>query len=543
MKTTLATAAALLAASLSLAQAQNRALLLPGQNLAGAGTITDVGEFAMNSHGSWVGLVQTDLPTPTGYAVLVRDGQPVFLPDGVTLGPGFSVSANTLGLDDVGNVVYTAIDPATGDWHLMRNTTTVLKRGELVDVDNDGVAEPVTGFRAVHLAKDGSGALYAVLGAEGDLHLLRLLRTDAGALEIQVVLTPGHVLPTGGTVSEFDIQSLRYRSQLASNAAGDLAFALQFKGVFQYSLAGGTLATVVKQGDPSPFANFDWDIDLYQSVALSDAGDVYFPSELAGNGQSLDVLAANQQALLFEGQPLKFPSGQAVGHIYPSRSVRVSAKGEVLWAGLFKNAAGTVRPGLARDGKVVVLAGTTRVEGHLIDVVSLSQDGGHNFTADGERILFRGRTAAGDVGLFEVRTTPTVEVIAGCVPKLATLLPGFGSTTGLALGEFFQPILQLTQAQSMEAVPLLFVSPLGTGGCGTLVPGIGEVLISLQPELLVVSAPSAKFGDTAFFALPTLPQTLAVQGLAIHAQGLWLDAASPFEFARLSNAMRYVVGL
>lgn len=543
MKTTLATAAALLAASLSPAEAQNRALLLPGQTLPGAGTIAGVGEFAMNSHGSWVGLVQTDLPTPSGYAVLVRDGQPVFIPDGVTLGPSLSLSANSLDLDDEGNVVYTAVDPATGDWHLMRNTTTVVKRGELVDLDNDGVDESVTGFRAVHLAKDGSGALYAVLGAEGRYHLVRLLRTDAGTLEIQVILAQGTPLPTGGTAVTADLQNLRNRSQLASNASGDLAFALAFRGVYHYSLATGTLATVVKQGDPSPFANFDWGIDTYQSVVLSDAGDVYFPNELDGIGQSLDVLAQNEQALLFEGQPLQFPSGQAVGGIAPSRSVRVSAKGEVLWAGFFENAAGTVRPGLARDGKVVVLAGTTRVEGHIIDAVALSLEGGHNFTADGERILFRGRTAEGDVGLFEVRTTPTVEVIAGCVPKLATLLPGFGSTTGLALGEFFQPILQLNQAQSMEAVPLLFVSPLGTGGCGTLVPGIGEVLISLQPELLLVSAPSAKFGDTAFFALPTLPQTLAVQGLAIHAQGLWLDAASPFEFARLSNAMRYVVGL
>lgn len=541
MKTTLATAAALLAASLSPAEAQNRALLLPGQTLPGAGTITNVGEFAMNSHGSWVGLAQTDQPTPVGYAVLVRDGQPVFIPDGIALGPTFSPSF--LDLDDQGNIGYTAVDPATGDWHLMRNATSLVKRGELVDLDNDGVAGPVTGFRAVHLAKDGSGALYAVLLAEGDFHLVRLLRTSTGVLESQVVLGHGQVLPTGASVSTFDIQTLRFRSQLASNAGGDLAFALPQKGVFQYSLAGETLATVVKHDDPSPFANFRWDIDVYQSIALTDAGDVHFPNELAGNGPSLDVLAKNQQVLLFQGQPLDFPSGQTVGDIATSRSVRVSAEGEVLWAGYFQNGAGTVRTGLARDGKVVVLSGVTRVEGQVIDSVVLSQDGGHNFTADGERILFRGRTAEGAVGLFEVRTTPTVEVIAGCVPKLATLLPGFGSTTGLALGEFFQPILQLTQAQSTEALPLLFVSPLGTGGCGTLVPGIGEVLISLQPELLLVSAPAAKFGDTAFFALPTLPQTLAVQGLAIHAQGLWLDAASPFEFARLSNAMRYVVGL
>ncbi|MBI1382921.1 MAG: hypothetical protein GC161_17755 [Planctomycetaceae bacterium] len=541
MKTTLATAAALLAASLSPAEAQNRVLLLPGQTLPSAGTIANVGEFAMNSHGSWVGLVQTDLPTPVGFGVLVRDGQPLFVPDGLTLGPSYSTSTSFLDLDDQGNIGYTALNPATGDWHLMRNTTTVLKRGELVDVDNDGVAEPVTGFRAVHLAKDGSGALYAVLFADGDHHLVRILRTGAGALETQVVLTHGQVLPSGATVSTFDIQTLRYRSQLASNAGGDLAFALPFKGVFQYGLAGGTLATVAKHDDPSPFANFRWAIDVNQSVALSDAGDVFFPNELAGNGESLDVLAQDQQAVLFQGQPLDFPSGQAVGDITTSRSVRVSAKGEVLWAGFFQNAAGTVRPGLARDGKVVVLAGTTRVEGHIIDTVVLSLDGGHNFTADGERILFRGRTAEGDVGIFEVHTTPTVEVIAGCTPKLAALVP-FGGQ-GFALGQPFQPALQLTGPQAAGALSLLFLSPLGTVGCGTLVPGLGEVLVSLQPELLFVSAPVDDPGASGLFVLPSLPQTLAFQGLAIHAQGAWVHTASAFEPVRLSNAIRFVVGL
>ncbi|MBI1382922.1 MAG: hypothetical protein GC161_17760 [Planctomycetaceae bacterium] len=540
MKTTLATAAALLAVAFSHAEAQNRALLLPGQTLPGAGTITNVGEFAMNAHGSWVGLVQTDQPTPVGYGVLVRDGQPIFIPDGVTLGPAFSLSTNSLGLDEQGNVAYTALDPATGDWHLMRNATTVVKRGELVDVDNDGVAEPVTSLRAVNLAKDGSGALYAVLGVGGDLHLLRLLRTGTGALEIEVVLTPGQVLPTGGTVSNFDIQSLRYRSQLASNAGGDLAFAVRFRGVFQYSLANGTLATVVKQEDPSPFANFRWNIGEYQSIALSDAGDVYFPSELAGNGESLDVLAENQQAMLFEGQPLEFPSGQAVGNIATSRSVRVSAKGEVLWAGFFENAAGTVRPGFARDGKVVVLAGTTRVEGHIIDSVVLSLDGGHNFTADGERILFRGRTASGQVGLFEVDTAPTFETIAGCVPKQAVLLSQFGNAPSLEFPYFF---VGLQGSQSMSAHGLLLLSPSGATNCGTLLPGVGELLLDLQPGMLLTQGPLFTGPSVVNFLLTVPSQDLAFQGIPMYAQGLWFDALHPFEPVRLSNAVKLVAGL
>ncbi|MBI1382923.1 MAG: hypothetical protein GC161_17765 [Planctomycetaceae bacterium] len=531
MKPILATSLALLAAAIQPAEAQNRILLLPGQSLPGAGMVTEVGDFAINSEGSWVAFARTD-QAPFSSGVLVRDGQPLVVPDGLGPAPQFSAASIYLDLDDAGNIGYLAVDPATGDWLLMRNQTVVLQRGELLDIDGDGITEPVTSFRSAHLAQDGSGAVYAVLNSGVDVSLVRLLRNAQGVLESQVVVAAGQTLPTGQAALSHALVSLRYRSQLDSNSNGELVFALTFQGVFVYSPQTRSLKAVVQANGDGPLLGTYWSVEVSQAVALADDGAAYFPQP--------DWITRNQQIAVWPSMGLEFPEGVQVTSITTDGAVRIAPDGQVLWTGRFQIPGSGPRRGIARNTTVVVLDGETRVEGLTIANTAVGQHS-HDFTGDGERILFRARTSDDRTGLFEVDLAGSVETLAGCVPKLAELQE-FG-TAGLGLTRLGTATPVLGQPQDPEALALLLISPQGADGCGVVLPGVGEVLVSLQPELLFVLGPAAKGCCSAIFQIEPPPSVLDYLGFAVYAQGLWYDPLHPTEPVRMSNALRYTVGL
>ncbi|MBI1381111.1 MAG: hypothetical protein GC161_08490 [Planctomycetaceae bacterium] len=534
---------ALLAATV---QGQNRALLMPGDALPGAGNILAVGDFALNAQGSWAALVTTDLFGPF-QGVLVRDGQPLVVPGPGSVTPVYATESRFLGIDDFGNVGYYGVNPADStDWSLMWNQTTLLKRGELIDFVGDGTILPVGAVRVAHLSEDNSGAAYCVLSsdpASGTLRraLVRVARTPLGQLDTRIVLAAGQTLPTGQPAPVALDSAIRFRNQLSTNSFGDLSFSVLGSGVFRYDRGSGQLSTVLQDDAESPLVGKTWNISLNNAVALSDSGATYVLTRLDEPGLGgLQVIARDQQLAVLVIDPFLGLQGFPLTTISSSAAVRVSANNRILWQGGYLDGAGVFRRGLFRDKQAVVLEGQTQVEGHTIDRVSLTSADTHDFTAQADAIVFRARTVQGQTGLFEVRPDSAVLTIPGCFPKqsLLTLL-GNLKVGGLALA-------QLQNSPSQQASGLLFLSPLGSTACGTVLPGVGEVLVDTTPGLLTVlgtsSGASNPQGD-AFFFLGLLPPNYAFQGLTFFAQGAWVDPLSAFEPVRVSNALRISVGL
>lgn len=518
----------LLAVGMSAAEAQNRVLLLPGQTLPGAGNLVSVGDFAMNSQGSWLALALSDTPA----AFLVRDGQTIATTTGSV---PFATTARYLDLDELGNIGYALAGPAAGDWRLMRNDTVVLQKGEILDIDGDGTVEPVDGYQLAHLSSDGSGYVYALLshaGSQTAQSLVRLRRDAQGLLDSQSILTVGQTLPTGKPAGFVGLDRLRYRTQMDSNSQGDLVVSLAFDGVFVYSPQTGTWKTVVEHAAPAPFFGSSWSIDWYHAVGLGNDGAAYFSQH--------DWIARDQQIALWPATGLDFPEEYSVTVIQQSAAVRRAANGHVLWAGRFLKPGSTIQSGIARDASLVVLDGVTRVEGHTILRSLVGGAPVHDFTADGQRILFRGITTDNLAGLFEIDLEAKAVSVAGCVPKVAQLaVPGGVSPK---LHPSSTTVVELSQGQSSSATGLLLVSTAGSTACGTVIPGVGEILVSVQPDQLLVRNPLATFLGKALFWLPSVPAKLELQGLSIYAQGLWFDPLNGVEPVRVSNALRLILG-
>lgn len=545
MKTSHLLTPALVALLAATVQGQNRALLMPGDALPGAGNILAVGDFVLNDQGSWAALVTTDMFGPF-QGVVVRDGQPLVVPGGAVT-PVYTIESRFLGIDDFGNVGYYGVNPADStDWRMMWNQTTLLKRGDLVDFVGDGTILPVGAVRVAHLSEDNSGAAYCVLSsdpASGTLRraLVRVARTPLGQLDTRIVLAAGQTLPTGQTVSIPLDSAIRFRNQFGSNSFGDLSFSADSLGVFRYNLGSGQLSTVLQHNAESPLVGKTWNIALNNAVALSDLGATYVPTRLDENGlPGLPVIARDQQLAVLASDTILGLQGTPLGTISGAAAVRVSDNNRILWQGGYEDGAGVFRRGLFRDKQAVVLEGQTQVEGHTIDRLSLSSADAHDFTAQADAIVFRGRTVQGQTGLFEVRPDPAVLTIPGCFPKQSLLTTqGSLKVGGLALA-------RLQNSPGQPSFGLLLISPLGSTACGTVLPGVGEVLVDTTPGLLTVLAPTSSASNPqgdAFFPLGVVPNNYALQGLTFFAQGAWVNPASAFEPVRVSNALRFSVGL
>jgi hypothetical protein len=534
------------------ASAQNSPLLLPGQVLPGAGTINAVGEFAMNSQGSWVAVVRTDAAPAPGKALLVRDGTPLLTPFGTQFEPWFSTHEAYLDIDEAGNVAWIGNDPATGQWVLMLGQTEVLRQGTLADVDGNGSSNPILGIRVLVLPDDGSGALYAVLREEPATQeaLVRLRRDSQGVLQVSTVVTKGTVLPGGQVVFEYASQlAARYRYELDSNVAGDLVFAVEAAGVYRYRAASGKLSPVLVDGSQSPFFGKTWGTERRVGRSLTDSGSAFAWATLEAAGESaITAIARDQQLLLSDEQQFEGPSGAELRRIEDLCPIRVSKDGQALWIGLVDSQAKGTYRALYRDRKMIVAEGITRIQGQRLKSF-FSGGASYDLDADGSTVLVRAQLEDGRTGLFAIEPEATFRTLPGCTPKLAQL--GQLDPTQWAVGPFTTPWslaadnygIPMAGRQDSSAVALLLLSPAGFDTCGPLLPGLGEVLVDLgSGELRVL--PSGLGGPLAVFPISIdLGYDLGLQGLPVYAQGLWYSPLNPVEPVRFSNGIKFTLGI
>jgi len=186
-------------------------------------------------------------------------------------------------------------------------------------------------------------------------------------LDTRVVLTVGQALPTGQIYTE-GLEDIRNRAQLDTSDNGDLLFAVWPYGTFLYSQATGTLQTIAQHGAPGPIAGLNWATP--RALALSPTGVAVFSNDLTTFTSTVPVLMRGQQIAAAKFLPLAFPQGQFFDQIPTLQAVRIADNNQLLWLTSFVDGGGVTRRGLVRDSSVVVLEGSTKIDGFTIASVS-----------------------------------------------------------------------------------------------------------------------------------------------------------------------------
>lgn len=127
---------------------------------------------------------------------------------------------------------------------------------------------------------------------------------------------------------------------------------------------------------------------------------------------------------------------------------------------------------------------------------------------------------------------PGFDLLAGCFANPASL----GSpSAGLVLGGAV--VFDIQSQAGADGVAFLHVAPKGvdTAGCGLFVPGLGELLVAVVPQPILVAAGAAPLGQAQFqLPIPNQPQ---LAGLELTFQGAIVSLALPGFPLELSNAL------
>ncbi len=140
-----------------------------------------------------------------------------------------------------------------------------------------------------------------------------------------------------------------------------------------------------------------------------------------------------------------------------------------------------------------------------------------------------------DIGAFEVPASDFTAV-AGCFGNPVGLGP---ISASFAVGQPFG--LRLTASAFPVGLGVLFVGADGTDafGCGLLLPGLGEVLLTLAPGPIVLAS-AGTAGGTSEFAL-ALPPNPALAGVDVAFQGINIAVTTPGAPIELSHLVRATV--
>ncbi|MEM7306113.1 MAG: hypothetical protein AAF682_05550 [Planctomycetota bacterium] len=449
---------------------------------------------------------------------------------------------------------------------LVRNKAVLLQTGDDVGVPSAFVDD----IRDVDVSSAGDRACYVelkVTDVPGTVSAL-LFNEVPIALAGDLVAAPG--VPAGTVYQSFDGVSLDDQLRL-------LAYARFENGseaprgayvLFRLDAAGTVLSEelLVQEGDllggqPIDRLNpgqFD----------LGDQGKVIYTGDLGPSGDALNFVGINRSVLVIDGDPSPWGSD----YNYFLEPQLDEAGNHAFWTGVGGGERGIVRNGaafrfegdllpqlpgpitevtadglwLTEDGATVYTAEWDGGEGVFVDdallVDSTQLIAGEPFLsnialharADGTGVAVTYYNAAVNDTLFA--WIPDVDGVPGCGANEGTLALAQGDASAGTTAVF-----ELDQGQAPGVIAFLGWSLDGTspGGCGTTLPGLGELLIG--PELVALSAPATWSGTPLAVSVPFPPLAASA---TVFGQGVFLDTTgvAPGEPVRLTSGLQVFVG-
>lgn len=536
------------------AAAQAEVLVATGDLLAGLGTVDEIYEVAIDEGGSWLAVVHTDSLPVSGLAVLhdgvvvLKYGDPI---PGSQPGTTF-IAARSVRHDGAGGFDWVAGHPASplsGASGTYSNLTPVALYGDVVVAA--GITPGTTINGVFDQLREPSGSLLVHVTANDvaipgivDNMILRMTPLVGGGYSSTVVVKRGDVLP--GQTS--GIQELSETSHgMATNAAGELAYMPRLQSGPTAVYLDQTL--LAQSGLQSPVFGRIWSSLFRMPVALNDAGDFAFGGRLSGDIESDHILIWNGIKMVQEGDGLDSIAPFSLTELGIGGSVpgplRLSDFGAAMWYGAWDDPDPKRNSGLFIDHELVVQEGETWIDGAVVEDLTESTNFAprpvFDATSDFAQIAFRARLTDGRIGAFRIHPAGSVTTLPGCAPYAGILSSAAPPKVG---GGF---LIALQGAQADGALGLAFLSlQLAPQPCGTPLPGIGDLLISLAPPDLfrIQAGLFPAIGGQTFFVFPAVPQDPQLFGLTFHAQGLWVDVlgSTPLEPLRLSNGLTVSIG-
>ncbi len=209
--------------------------------------------------------------------------------------------------------------------------------------------------------------------------------------------------------------------------------------------------------------------------------------------------------------------------------------GRMLYAGgAFQSAGGVSAKRIASwDGASWSALESGMANGSVLALAGFDDGGGASLFAGGD-------FSAGPAGQSFLAKwggcPPPITSVPGCAGNVATLE---ALAYSAPLGEVL-PLL-ITGSAATSGVGAVFAGATGFdgAGCGTFVPGIGELLLAFTPPPLQVT--SGVLGAGTCTLLPLVPSIPALQGVTVYLQGAALHLPSP-SVVEVTNALAVKLG-
>jgi hypothetical protein len=181
------------------------------------------------------------------------------------------------------------------------------------------------------------------------------------------------------------------------------------------------------------------------------------------------------------------------------------------------------------------LTGVTQIDGATVTELD-PYFTGYAMSDNGRYVIFGADLSDGRSGVFRIDRWGSAEPIASCGGNLASLTAPNG---GPQLGKTFT--LRYETAETPQALAFLGLSPATFSPCGTVLPGIGEVLIDFTQALTLLPAGTLNGGPLdAGFAIPAEASLFGAQTFAQGLLGDLTGTASQPLF--LTDALRLCIG-
>jgi hypothetical protein len=518
-------------------------LQLEGEAVAGVGNLVRLDALALDPDGNWYAEWDTDVPDLSvdsvllrNGALILREGQALSSPTGATLGAFDSIRPN-----GSGQVAYNFfLDglPAGFDSGCYLDDQLLIQEGDPAPA-GFGASATWAGFFETRLNDAGH---YLVVGTVDDPSVgptaqgaIARFDLDANGAIVgsTLVARSGDSTPFGATVTSIGGGP----HEMAMNAFGSVIWAGDTDAAISNDrFVAIDAVPIAIEGSPSPATGRNWLSLSSPEVDLNAAGQWVVSGQLDGDSASNALIAVDGAVFRQKGDEPPGLSGVQITS-FGSGPVLISERGEVLWYAQWNDPNPARDAGLFLDDRLLVREGDT-IDGKVVDTVRGVSEG-YTMNDDGSRILVEVVFEGFLDGLVSITRPGTTEALTACIPNVGAVsipgqAPAIGTTSTIELDGSPFPTALATLYWSTAALDIGI-------GCGLFLPGIGELLI--DPAGLVSIALPPWAGSATSVPVPW-PDTLALVGLELYFQGLFVDATlSDPNPARVTEGLRVVIGV
>jgi len=455
-------------------------LVLEGDVIPGAGTVTGIANIAVNNNGDTFVEVTTNGPANANQAILkngnlfLMEGQALTSPAGATCGTFDSLSANISG-NGAFNLSMGGQTAAT-DTGVFWNDQLVLQEGTISTSAAFTANTPYVGFDEVRI-NDNDQIL--LMGRVNDPNI------GANNLDACVVIlnTDGQGNLTGENVlwkADDNAGSNVFPATQFSTQAHTYDFNNAGQVIHQVFMATGSGANDVavyldqtnlaEEASPSPVAGRNWSTLSAAAVGLNNNGDWVLRAALDGNSIDNELLVKNNVKFVQEGDILAGTGGWALEK-FASSPADISDTGDVAWFGNWDDPNTSMDTGIFINMDLKVQEGVTQIGNNTVKALRGTADG-FRFAPSGGFLIFEAELDNGLEGAFYISAgepgTPTC----------------FGDGTGVVCpcGNFGPPGAGCSNSTGMGATLAGTGSPsIGSNSIGFNVQGLAP----FKPALLV----------------------------------------------------------